>query len=291
MMAIKIKNWLLSLRKNYLCVSITLASAILMGSMSTEGSSGPEGKLPEPESPISSDTHLTKNSYNEDLKQYHDPFEGFNRVMFETNYFLDGVALTPLAQVYKTLTPHLLRKGVSNVLDNLLDPINSVNSLLQGKPELAAQGVARFLINSILGVFGLFDLAEACGLPQHKEDFGQTLAVWGVDPGPYLVLPIIGPISTRDFIGRAVDAFADPTNITLSRNNQSKYVYFRYGLYIISKRSQAIEAFDTIYETSIDPYATFRSLYQQHRLNEIMDGAPESFAGGPEAYINDNEEF
>mgnify|MGYP001294131607 CR=1 FL=1 len=211
--------------------------------------------------------------------------------MFEINYFLDGVALTPLAQVYKTLTPHLFRKGVSNVLDNLLDPINSINSLLQGKPELAAQGVARFLINSILGVFGIFDLAEACGLPQHKEDFGQTLAVWGVDPGPYLVLPLIGPTSTRDFIGRVIDAFADPINMTLNSNNKSGYVYLRYSVYIISKRSQAIEAFDTIYETSIDPYATFRSLYQQHRLNEIMDGVPESFAGGPESYINDEEEF
>jgi len=220
-----------------------------------------------------------------------DPFEPFNRVMFEFNYFIDGVFLNPAAHVYQKTTPHVLRRGVSNVLSNLWCPITLLNNILQGKPHSACETFARFFVNTILGLGGIFDVAELLGLPENQEDFAQTLTVWGMDPGPYLVLPIIGSTSGRDVIGRAVDSLTDPFNAYMFHHHYDHNVYIRTGIYVISARSQAIEAMDSLERSSIDLYATIRSLYQQHRLKNMMGGETEYYTPGPETYADDQEPF
>ncbi len=220
-----------------------------------------------------------------------DPFEPFNRVMFEVNYFIDGVFLSPAAHVYKRSTPNIFRRGVSNVLSNLWGPISILNHALQGKGHSACEAFARFFINTTIGILGIFDVAELLGAPESSADFSQTLTVWGIDPGPYLVLPIIGPTSGRDAFGRLVDNLLDPFNIYMYNHHYDHNIYIRTGLYVVSKRSQAIEAMDSLEKSSIDLYATIRSLYQQQRLNDMVGGEAEYYTPGPEAYADDKEPF
>lgn len=220
-----------------------------------------------------------------------DPFEPFNRVMFEFNYFIDGTFLSPAAHVYKHSTPSLVRRGVSNFLSNLWGPISLLNNTLQGKPHAACENFARFFINTIIGVLGIFDVAELLGLPENQADFSQTLTVWGMDPGPYLVLPIIGPTSGRGLMGQLADNLLDPFNIYMYRHHYDHNVYIRTGVYVVSKRSEAIEAMDSLEKSSIDLYATIRSLYQQQRLKNLVSGEGEYYTPGPEAYANDKDPF
>ncbi len=207
-----------------------------------------------------------------EVDDVNDPIEGFNRAIFNFNLKFDRAILKPAAKGYRAVLPEPGRDIVKNFLDNLRTPIILANDILQGKPGRAGHTVHRFLFNTTLGLGGLFDLVGDLGMEGHDEDFGQTLAVWGVGEGPYLVLPILGPRPPRDAIGLAVDnVLFDP----LGYVDLAFYIGLgRTAIRGVDERSRHIESLDEIEETSIDFYATIRSLYRQRRSDEIRDGAP-----------------
>ena len=206
-----------------------------------------------------------------------DPYEKANRAIYGFNRGLDRYALKPVTKVYRAVTPEAGRRGVSNAFANVEEPLSFVNAVLQGKIKQAFRSVDRFLINSTLGVGGLADHATDLGRPEEPEDFGQTLAVWGVKSGPYLMLPLFGPSTVRDGVGLGVDTIADPfsygRNAALHPKLAAKVGIFGAG--VIDLRSRIIDAGgDKVLADSLDEYATIKSAYLQRRQNLIFDGAP-----------------
>lgn len=201
-----------------------------------------------------------------------DPFEGFNRAVFGFNNGVDRILIEPLARGYRAVTPGFVRTGVTNALHNLRSPVIFANDVLQGSPSRAGTTAGRFVVNSTIGLVGLIDVGAQIGLPRHSEDFGQTLAVWGAGPGPYLVLPLLGPSTLRDALGRPIDAAFDPFNY-LDGQDIDAVRGGRVGLTVVSAREQAIEAVDALRRTSIDPYVSLRSIYAQAREGDIRNGA------------------
>ena len=199
-----------------------------------------------------------------DDEDSNDPLEAVNRVFFAINELLDFVIIRPVAEIYRAVLPQPVRNGVTNVLDNLFAPVVFLNHVLQGNPEQATVTVFRLLTNSTLGLFGLLDAATELGYPRYDTDFNETLITWGIDTGPYLVLPLIGPSCFRGTIGFIGDYYADPLNLYLTNRHHHKYRYWltiRYGLDIISHREKLIEALDNL--NSSDKYVTLRSVYFQ----------------------------
>lgn len=206
--------------------------------------------------------------YEDEDYTVNDPFEGINRVTFAINRTLDDVILGPVAEIYVGLVPRWGRNRVNDALNNLGEPVNFANGLLQGDMERAVTSMLRFAFNSTIGLAGIFDVAEGIDLSRSDEDFGQTLAVWGVGEGPYLVLPLFGPSNPRDAVGMGVDWLMDP----FTRALRSHERYQRMIARGIDLRSRYIEELATLEETSIDFYAAMRELYRQHRNNEIRNG-------------------
>lgn len=200
-----------------------------------------------------------------------DPWEGFNRRMFAVNTAIDDVLLVPAAKSYRAVTFKKQRKGVRNFLDNLRTPVILINDLLQGEFKRAGETAGRFVVNTTIGFGGMADPAERIGIPQHNEDFGQTLAVWGVDSGPYLVLPVFGPSTLRDGVGAGVGVVMDPA-FYLRTDAASLFRYSRAGVTGVSIREPLIEPLEDIRENSLDDYASFRSFYLQARKREINNG-------------------
>lgn len=202
-----------------------------------------------------------------------DPLEKVNRGVWGVNMAADKVVIKPATQVYRAVAPRPVRQGVSNAFANLGEPWSAVNNVLQGKPKRAARNLGRFLVNSTIGVAGLFDRASKMGMPPAVEDLGQTLGAWGINGGPYLVLPLLGPSTLRDGIGSGVAAYADPVKIGI--NNADFDIWYKrayLGVYILSTRSDLIETGgDAFLKTSLDPYAAARSAYLQIRQAEIRD--------------------
>ena len=202
-----------------------------------------------------------------------DPYEGTNRAIFDFNMTVDRLALRPTAERYNATVPEWARDGVHNTLDTLQQPVVFANDVLQGAPSRAGETAARFLTNATLGVGGLVDVASRIGLNGHDEDFGQTLAVWGVDEGPYVMLPFLGPSNSRDALGLGVDVALDPTNyIRIKRHVFWSGVHL-YGT-VLDARSRNLEVLDGIERDSLDFYATVRNLYRQHRASEVRNGMP-----------------
>jgi len=200
-----------------------------------------------------------------------DPFESFNRSMYSFNETLDEYAMKPIAQGYQAVTPDAVDSGITNFFSNLGDVLVLINELLQLKIEDAIATSARIVFNSTFGLFGLIDVATDFGLPKHEEDFGQTLGYWGVDSGPYLVLPFFGPSSIRDGIGLA----ADFTELDLVYDDMSaKDTYSLLALKYVDKRADLLKAKDIVDETAPDPYAFIRDAWVQRRLNQVYDGNP-----------------
>ena len=200
-----------------------------------------------------------------------DPFEPFNRAMFSFNGQVDQYALKPVALGYRAVTPKFFRTGVSNVLSNLNAPVVFANDVLQVAPSRAGTTLARFGINSTIGVVGIFDVAKGMGLEKHSEDFGQTLGRWGVGAGPYLVLPLLGPSSVRDGVGGVVDVAFQPLNYAEFDGDDAVRVT-RTVLTVVSAREANIEALDSLAATAIDPYVTFRSTYTILRESAVQNG-------------------
>jgi phospholipid-binding lipoprotein MlaA len=200
-----------------------------------------------------------------------DPWEGFNRKMFAVNDTMDSVFIVPAAKAYRAVTHKKQRKGIRNFLANARMPIILVNDLLQGEVDRAGETLGRFVINSTIGFGGMGDPAERLGIPQHSEDFGQTLATWGVGSGPYVVLPFFGPSTVRDGFGAAVDTGIDP--VFWIRTDPAKYTrYSRAGMTALSVREPLIEPLNDIKLNSLDYYASVRSFYLQSRKREIANG-------------------
>jgi len=201
----------------------------------------------------------------------HDPFEKFNRGVFSFNATVDRYALEPVAKGYRAITPTPVRTGVNNALANLAAPVTFANDVLQAAPSRAGTTLARFGINSTIGVVGIFDVARGMGLPKHTEDFGQTLGRWGVGSGPFLMLPLFGPSSLRDAPGRIVDVAFDPLNYAQFDGDDAVRIS-RAAVGTIAARENAIEAIDSVRASSIDPYVTVRSTYAALREGAIRNG-------------------
>lgn len=203
-----------------------------------------------------------------------DPLEGLNRGIFAFNRGVDTVVLRPAAVVYQEVVPDPIRDRFRDFLNNLKTPVVLVNDLLQGDLDRAEITFRRFFINTIAGVGGLIDIASYTGIPRHSEDFGQTLAVWGVGEGPYIVLPFLGPSGARDTVGLVVDYFMDPVRYYLNHNDHDEWQWIRTGVDVVDQRQRALKLTDDIERDAVDLYAKMRSLYRQHRSAEIRNGAP-----------------
>lgn len=210
-----------------------------------------------------------------------DPWIGMNRALWNFNDALDKALLRPIARGYRAITPDLVEEGISNFFDNLQVPGTAMNQLLQGKPVMMFSDVARFAVNSTFGVLGVFDVATRSGLPQHEEDFGQTLAVWGIPQGPYFMIPIRGPSTVTHAGGQFVDALTNP--IRYVRNVRVRNV--TYGLYFLDLRKRLLTAEVLI---SGDEYLFIRDAFLQRRDFLIRDG---EFEDDPFMDFDEFEDF
>ena len=224
-------------------------------------------------------------------QEVNDPLEGINRTIFNFNTMVDYILLEPLGQIYHYAMPTPIQTGIQNFLRNLRSPIILANNLLQVDGDAAWDTTRRFAINTTVGVGGVMDIASDIGvgepqssgpwawrtaradkaqnIPFRDADFGQTLGVWGWGGGPYLVLPLIGPINTRDAVGLAADTYADPVRIYLTGTNRQDLVYGRVAVDAVDSRSRLIVAINDLRSNSLDYYATVRSIYAQQRAEDI----------------------
>ncbi|MEX2311157.1 MAG: VacJ family lipoprotein [Rhodospirillales bacterium] len=216
-----------------------------------------------------------------------DPLEPLNRVIFEFNEFVYAALFTPIAKTYNTVMPATFRAGLSNVIDNISSPVTFVNDLLQLEFHRALTTFTRFFVNTVGGMGGIADMASSIGLEEHSEDFGQTLGVYGVGEGLYLVLPLLGPNNPRDAIGRyLVDPFFDPLGLYLSNTDREAAEYARIGVSALDEYAGLVGELQQIKKTSVDYYAAIRSLYRQKRLTEISNGREENMPSIPNYDLN-----
>jgi phospholipid-binding lipoprotein MlaA len=219
------------------------------------------------------------------FKANNDPLEPLNRKVFAFNLVVDRVIWKPLAKGYRGALPPGGRDAVRHFLDNLNEPVVLANNLLQGRLADAGVTGCRFVVNSTVGVAGLADVAGRRHLPKQVGDFGQTLWSWGLPEGPYLILPVVGPSNPRDGIGGAVDAYLDPVRYIVANNNYSTdFPAGRIILDGIDKRSRNIESLDEMQREAIDYYASFRSLFRQHREGELRGPAAQAPVAAPGFY-------
>jgi len=205
-----------------------------------------------------------------EFNETNDPLEPTNRVFYEINNGLDTVLLRPLAQGYRAVLPQDVRTGVHNLLTNMNLPVVFANDILQTKPTRAGDSLMRFLINTTVGVAGIFDIAKDWGYPPHDGGFGTTLALWGVNEGPFLFLPVLGPNNPRELVGFGADLATDPWSWVSGGTGGQVFDWTRFGLSAVDERERVLDPVDNIKKTALDPYATFRSLYRQHRNAEIQ---------------------
>lgn len=199
----------------------------------------------------------------------YDPYENTNREIFAFNQSVDRRVLVPVAEAYRSNVPQPVRDGVHNFLQNLDEPLIFAHDVLQAEPALAANTAGRFVVNSTLGIGGFIDVATGMGIPYHPNDLGVTLARWGFPEGAYLVIPVLGPSNMRDAIGKAGDSFGDPGNIVAGNYHVIYASVARGATQGIDERARNIETLADIERTSLDYYATIRSLYRQRRAAEI----------------------
>lgn len=206
-----------------------------------------------------------------------DPFEPTNRAVFAFNEAVDDAVVGPAARAYDAITPAPVQTGVRNVMTNLNQPVVFANALLQGDVHAAGDTAGRFLMNTTIGVGGLFDVATHEGVPEHRRDFGQTLARWGVGDGPYLVLPVLGPSNLRDASGRFVDRYPHPLNWNEHESGEA-WAWTLRGLNGVDTRARLDDALDSLDRTAIDPYVQTRSAWRQSRAAFIRDESADDAA-------------
>lgn len=218
--------------------------------------------------------------------EINDPLESVNRLMLKGNDRADKVILEPIAKGYRAATPKAARTVVKNFLRNLNSPITIGNQLLQGDIKGFGNATARVVINTLAGFGGILDLAAEGGIEHQPEDFGQTLATWGVGDGMYVMLPLLGPSTLRDATGSLVDSYADPLRIYLFNIEEEHLHYTRIGASVVSQREELIDVIDDLRRNSFDYYAAIRSAYYQHRQALINDRS-----GAGQADIPEYEDF
>jgi phospholipid-binding lipoprotein MlaA len=194
-----------------------------------------------------------------------DPLEPFNRTMFNFNDGVDRAVVKPVATVYRDVTPQLVRTGVTNFFGNISDVWSTVNNLLQGKGQAATESFFRVTTNTLWGLGGIFDVASDLKIPKHTEDFGQTMGVWGVGSGPYLVLPLLGPSSARDSVGSLVDYQGD----LVSRIDNVPARNSLTTLRLVNARANLLGAGDVLDQAALDKYSFTREIYLQRRRSLI----------------------
>jgi phospholipid-binding lipoprotein MlaA len=196
-----------------------------------------------------------------------DPWERMNRTTFKVNMAVDHAIARPVARTYEKITPRVVRTGVSNLLDNLFYPVTMANDLLQLKFKSFGQDTGRFLVNTTIGIGGLFDPATRAGLPKNQEDLGQTFGHWGAKPGPYLMIPILGPSDVRDGIGRVGDIWLSPPHYI-----DNNYIsYGLWGLGVLDARYRLLPQ-DKLLDEAYDPYTFLKNAYLQRREYLVTDG-------------------
>ncbi len=209
-------------------------------------------------------------------EENNDPLEPMNRAMFKVDAGIDKALIRPVIKGYRAVVPAQGRKGIDNFLNNIRSPITFINDILQGEITRAGQTLGRMALNTGVGFFGFFDVAEKWGIEDHNEDFGQTLAVWGVGDGPYVYVPLLGPTTARDGIGFGIDAFLTDPLAWYSRGtgamNWVEWAYF--GSAYIDTKDVTMDPLDELKKSSLDYYAALRSSYRQIRAKEIRNGAP-----------------
>jgi phospholipid-binding lipoprotein MlaA len=197
-----------------------------------------------------------------------DPLEPINRVVWDFNYeILDRFLVKPLTKTYVAITPQPIRNGLLNASDNIEEPVNFINNLLQGKAQDSASSAARFAINSTVGILGIFDVASSMGIERKEEDFGEVLGVWGAGTGPYLMLPALGPSDIRSFTGRVVDGYIWPNTVLAD-----PYLIAALAVSVIETRASLLEQ-EEILERSLDQYLFVRDAYFQRLAFKVSDGA------------------
>jgi phospholipid-binding lipoprotein MlaA len=204
-----------------------------------------------------------------------DPWEPTNRAVFDFDIKLNNSVAIPVAKFYRSAVPEVARDGIHNALTNLNAPVVFVNDSLQADAPKATDTFGRFMINSTVGLAGLVDVATKVGIPYHDNDFGITLGKAGAAEGSYLVLPFLGPKPPRDLVGEGADVAFDPLTY-MSWNDSTLYMIIRGGLGVLDVEAANIDAVESIQRSSIDFYATTRSLYRQNRAAEIHGGAAQN---------------
>lgn len=220
-------------------------------------------------------------------ERVNDPLEPMNRSIFSFNQALDEYAIKPAAEAFRWALPQFVRDRLHDAIANLKSPLILVNDLIQGEPDRAADTFFRAMMNTGFGLLGFVDVATEAGIPAHTEDFGQTLAVWGVEDGPYLMLPMFGPSNPRDAFGLGVEIAADPVDLAFAAYGVEWASWLRAGVGGVDRRERLIDTTNDIERSSLDLYASMRSLYRQRRAAEIRNGRPPS----PEDGLDDLDVF
>lgn len=240
----------------------------------------PKTVLAERPGPAPAAYTTTQEEYSYPDTDIRDPWQKFNRKVFRINTALDKALILPLAKLYRAVTFRHLRLSVRNIINNTQAPVIFANDILQGEFRRAGITVSRFAINSTIGIAGIADPATRMDLPRHSEDFGQTLAVWHIPSGPYIVLPLMGPATLRDTAGKFVDRMFSPLFwIDTNASDAARASLTAAG--ILSLREELIEPVEQIEKNSLDYYTSVYSLYVQSRQKEIMNGQ-ESFGNLPD---------
>ncbi|MCX7215216.1 MAG: VacJ family lipoprotein [Burkholderiales bacterium] len=198
-----------------------------------------------------------------------DPYENLNRKVFVVNQVFDQVLLKPVARGYSNYAPNFIQNTVGNFFGNLADVWTAVNNFLQGKPREGIQDTGRVAVNTVFGVAGLADVATKLGFPKHQEDFGQTLGVWGVKPGPYVMLPLFGPSTMRDAVAKPLDLYADPLNLS----TRADVEYSLRAMRLVDDRARLLPTTDMIEKVALDPYQFVRDAHFQQREARVNDAS------------------
>jgi len=202
--------------------------------------------------------------------QQDDPIEPTNRVFYNVNDKIDRYAFKPIAKGYVAITNQTIRNHVGDFVTNIQEPGRLVYFMFGGKPRDAGTSLVRFMVNSTVGVGGIFDPATALGYPETDTDFGLTLAEWGVPAGPYIYLPVFGPSGARDIFSIPAQFFLTPVEVAPASEALRIFNYSETALHLVNTRAQFLDPIDQIQATALDPYATFRSLYRQERASQLQ---------------------
>jgi len=232
---------------------------------------GPPALAAEDNGASSREPILLASTTSED--DVNDPLESVNRWIFAFNEFIQDILFRPVATFYNDTVPEVARTSIGNFLSHISTPVTLANNILQGDPDGAMTTLGRFVVNSTAGIGGLADVASEGGMENRSEDFGQTMGVWGMGEGFYLVLPIFGPSNPRDAIGKfGIDPFFDPIGLYLSNTDKDSLAYTRTGLSGVDQYASVVDELNQVKKTSVDYYAAIRSLYRQKRKSEIVNG-------------------